>query len=298
MSAAWTARRSGRVAAIILLASAATLLESGVARAWDSRVHKLIVRMAIAALPQPIHSGFEMRSPQLQEFAVEPDTVLRGLYGQAEGRRHYIDLENFGADPWAALQPDFGAMKRRYGEAMLDRTGTLPWAIQDEAAAMRDAWRSGDCDTMLRHAGYLAHYVGDASQPLHTTRYYDGYTRAERGEHSRLESSADRRVDELEAETRGKAHAEPVTSVWSAIIPELRQSNALVPQLAQNDQTARSVAGYDLAAYTDALMRTEQNLIAHQLIDGASVLASVWVFEYEQAAKPTACLDGASERAS
>jgi len=37
---------------------------------------------------------------------------------------------------------------------------------------------------------------------------------------------------------------------------------------------------------------------AHQLIDGASVIASLWAFEYEQAGKPSACLDGAPGRVS
>ncbi|MGH7837132.1 MAG: hypothetical protein ACREQC_04810, partial [Candidatus Binataceae bacterium] len=137
---------------VLLLTSILGLALASPARSWDSHTHKLIVRLAISGLPPgAVRTTFARNSPQLEEFAVEPDTVLRSLYGDAEGRRHYIDLENFGADPFARLTPDFAAMQREVGVALLERSGTLPGAIEDEAARMAAAWRAGDCAMMIRH---------------------------------------------------------------------------------------------------------------------------------------------------
>jgi hypothetical protein len=258
---------------------------------WDAQIHRLIARLAISALPDsPLKRYFGVEERQLEEFAVAPDEVLRPMYGEAEGRRHYIDLENFGAEPFARLSPDFATMERTYGPRVLDKSGTLPWAIEDEAQKMRDAWQSGDCGEMLRHAGYLAHYVGDASQPLHTTRYFDGYTRSDRGEHRRLESSADYHVREIAEAVRGEARARPIESVWDATIAELKRSNALVRAVAENDRAARDVADGDRAAYETALMRSEESMIVNRVVDAATTLSAIWLYEWQQTGMTSACL--------
>ncbi|HLW72394.1 MAG TPA: hypothetical protein VKS22_17455 [Candidatus Binataceae bacterium] len=282
-------RRSGAALLVLSLSPILWLSHVSPAYSWDSRTHKLIVRLALGGLPSGVvKTAFAQNSLQLQEFAVEPDTVLRPLYGDAEGRRHYIDLENFGADPFARLTPNFATMQREVGVATLERSGTLPWAIEDEAAQMTAAWRGGDCAMILRHAGYLAHYVGDASQPLHTTKFFDGYTAADRGSHHRLESSVDYRVADFETMDSGQIHAEPITSVWSAVIAELQQSNSLVQSTIAADQIVRA-ATTNRTAFTDALITREGLMVARQLADGATVLASIWLFEWNQAGEPLLC---------
>ncbi len=257
---------------------------------WDSRTHELITRLAIAALPAtPLKTGFERNTAQLEEYSIEPDTVLKHMYGEAEAHRHYIDLEYFGADPFANLNPDFNAMERRFGIRTLDRSGVLPWAIEAEAAATAGAMRAGDCAGLLRHAGYLAHYVGDASQPLHTTRFYDGFTAEDRGMHARLEWSVDHRVNEIEALASAQVRLQPIVSVWTPVIAELKESNALVQQVVTADRTARAEAGRSHAEYTRALMGIEQDMIVRQIADAASVLASIWIYEADQAGTPSVC---------
>ncbi len=257
---------------------------------WDSRTHELITRLAIAALPAtPLKTGFERNTAQLEEYSIEPDTVLKHMYGEAEAHRHYIDLEYFGADPFANLNPDFNAMERRFGIRTLDRSGVLPWAIEAEAAATAGAMRAGDCAGLLRHAGYLAHYVGDASQPLHTTRFYDGFTAEDRGMHARLEWSVDHRVNEIEALASAQVRLQPIVSVWTPVIAELKESNALVQQVVTADRTARAEAGRSHAEYTRALMGIEQDMIIHQIADAASVLTSIWIYEADQAGTPSIC---------
>ena len=264
---------------------------------WNSRTHQLITRLAVAALPAiPLKTGFERNVAQLEEYSTEPDTVLRPQYGAAEGRRHYINLEYFGAEPFANLHPDFAAMERRFGTRTLDRAGVLPWAIEAEAAATAAALRAGDCAGLLRHAGYLAHYVGDASQPLHTTRFYDGFTAEDRGMHARLESAVDRRIREIEALASAQVRWQPITSVWTPVVAELKESNALIRQVVTADHTARAEASHSHAAYTRALMAIEQDLVVHQIATAASVLASIWIYEDRQAGAPVYASRPAPER--
>jgi len=269
------------------------------AHAWNSRTHQLIVRLAIGGLPaSPLKTIFERNTDQLQEFAIEPDSVLRPRYGEIEGRRHYINLEYFGADPFAQLDPDYAVMRGKVGERTLDRSGTLPWAIETEAAATAAAWRSADCTGLLRHAGYLAHYVGDASQPLHMTKDYDGSAPDDRGMHARLELSVDHRVREIAALDGDRVHPQDLTAIWPSIIAEMKRAHALIPEIMANDRAVRSVAYEASAAYTTALMDRELPLVARQVSDAATVLASIWVFATHQAAgSPAGCLaSGAAPR--
>ena len=110
----------------------------------------------------------------LEYYSTVPDTKLKKLYGEAEKRRHYIDLEYFGPHPIDALVPDIHQMQRRFPRRLLMRAGTLPWTIEDVSTQLQAAWESGDCHRVLVLSGYLSHYVGDLSQPLHTTKFFDG----------------------------------------------------------------------------------------------------------------------------
>jgi zinc dependent phospholipase C len=250
----------------------------------------LIARLAIDALPEsPLKRVFETHAADLQEDAVAPDEVLRPRYGNAEAIHHYIDLEDFGADPFAALKPDFAAMLSEYGARRLWESGTLPWTIAATAQGIQQAWRKGDYAEAILRSGYLAHYVGDATQPLHTTKYYDGYPQ-DRGMHARLEGAADRSVREIEELSRTQVHIEQIDSVWVSALGELRHSNALIATTVDADRAARAETGAKRGGDFDrALMRHELPMIARQVAEASSVLASIWLYAWQQAGSPAAC---------
>ena len=79
-----------------------------------------------------------------------------------------------------------------------------------------------------------------------------------------------------------------IDSVWPIVIAELREAHALLPDVVAADRAARA-AGSDPALFDAALMNRERSLIVNQLADAASVLASVWLFEWSQAGKPSVC---------
>lgn len=279
-----------RTHALVAVLLTAILWLASPAHAWDSRTHILIARLAIGALPDsPLKAMLESHETELQEDAVAPDEVLRPRYGKAEGIHHYIDLEYFGANPLAALNPDFAMMEREYGARTLRKSGTLPWTIEATAQGIEKAWRRGDCAQAILLSGYLAHYAGDATQPLHTTRYFDGYPQ-DRGIHARLEGAADRSVGEIEQLARPQVRVGKIDSAWSAAVGELRHSNALVATVIDSDRAARAETGKNGGYYFHrALMRRELPMIAQQVAESASAIASIWLYEWNQAGSPSTC---------
>jgi hypothetical protein len=251
--------------------------------------HRAIARLAVAALPpSPLKSTLARNEGALEMHAVEPDTVLKKRYGKTEGRRHYLDVELFGDDPWTALNPNLKTMERRFGERTLDAAGTLPWTIESVSDQLQSAWRSSDCDAILRFSGYLAHYVGDASQPLHSTMNYDGEP-ADRGIHKRIEAAIDQSLSELEPIAAHKIHLEEINDVWAPAIAEIHDAHALIGELTRDDRGARDAAGADFREYKRALMREDAALFAHQIARAASVLASIWLYEWHRAESPAMC---------
>jgi hypothetical protein len=267
---------------------AATLFAAAPALTWDQRTHRLITRLAVTALPpSPLTDFFSRNEARLEYFAVEPDRIR----GRTEKVRHYIDLELYGTDPISKLDPDEAAMERKWGALTLSESGSLPWTIKSRANELGEAWRRSDCAEVLRLSGYLAHYIGDASQPLHTTKYFEGYPwyPGDRNLHERLERAADRDAVNLAELARPQVKLQPVTSVWEAEIGEIRDAHSLVKTVIYTDRAARASAPIHTSQFDAALLARERSLIASQVARAASVLGSVWLFEWEQAGRPAAC---------
>lgn len=273
-----------------LLAFAALLtfaLAAGPALAWDSGVHRMVTRLAVGALaPGPLQQSFAANVASLEKMSVEPD-LLREMGDKNEGRRHYIDLEYYGSDPFAVLNPSKSVMVEKFGARRLMKSGTLPWTIESESDALAAAWRDDDCRAVLKVGGYLSHYVADASQPLHTTIHFDGYPE-DRGMHQRLERTADVYVAELEREAAPRVRVENIDEVWTPVIAELRKSSALVPQVIAADRAARSAARSS-PQFERMLMEDERGWIVSQVADAASLTASIWQFEWQRAGHPAIC---------
>jgi hypothetical protein len=259
------------------------------ADAWDSATHRAIARLAVEALPPTaLKTTLAQSEAELEHHAVEPDSVLKGEYGEAEERRHYINVEWFGADPWPSLNPSIRTMRRRFGDRTINRAGTLPWTIEEVADQLGTAWRRGDCKTVLRLSGYLAHYVGDASQPLHSTINYDGYA-GDHGIHARLELAVDHSLKTLEPAAAAQVHIDRLNDIWTPTIAEIRDANGLIGEVIRDDRSARDQGDFRGRDYQRAMMRADTSMFARQIARASSVLASVWVYEWQRADSPAAC---------
>jgi hypothetical protein len=259
------------------------------ASAWDSRTHRLITRLAVDALPpSALKNAMVANEGAVEQHTEDPDTVLRRRFGRAEERHHFIDLEDFGRDPFAVLSPDYAVMRSRISLRTLRRAGSLPWTIARVSDDLARAWRDGTCAEVMRQSGYLAHYVGDATQPLHTTKHFDGYY-GDRGVHSRFEGAADHDVGQIAKLAAPDVHVAALDSPWSAAIAEIRDSHVHVNEVIDADRRARPLAYKGAADYDRLLLTREQPLIAHQVAEAASTLASLWLFEWKRAGSPELC---------
>ncbi|HJU27533.1 MAG TPA: hypothetical protein VJ718_00070, partial [Candidatus Binataceae bacterium] len=162
------------------------------------------------------------------------------------------------------------------------------WRDCSSRRTMENDLKPGNaCDAALYDAGILAHYVGDASQPLHTTKYYDGYTYSDRGAHRRFEGAVDRDATGIEAAARPLVRVEQIDSVWDAAVAEIGRAHALAPEVIRSDRAARSQMAFGKRAYESALMRADSAMVAKQVADAASVLASIWIYEWKRAGSPS-----------
>jgi hypothetical protein len=172
-------------------------LTASAARAWESDGHRIINRLAASTLPADVPAF--LRSPaaidEIEYLGPEPDrwrSPAEPELSAAQGPEHFINLETADAlGPLPHKRLDFEAKAFAAGQSPA-KIGLQPWETDEVwerlKAAMRQyrsllaAGPSANVDTkpveaaILFYAGWLGHYVGDGSQPLHVTVNYNGWT--------------------------------------------------------------------------------------------------------------------------
>ena len=146
------------------------------AGAWSVEGHQLITNYAIEWLPSPWRQFFNYYRWFLMDAVVYPDTVYRET-DPNEGPRHYVDLE-----VWNPNDPS---------------SGTLPQSVEEYAHQMQSAIEGKDWNSVFLFAGRVAHYLGDAAQPYHTTINYNPTNKAGVGLHLVLDSSLVAHLSEI-----------------------------------------------------------------------------------------------------
>lgn len=231
--------------AIAALAAAVVAGSAFQVAAWGSTGHRLVAVAAMRALPAELPAFLKTPGAvaEVGELAREPDRWKGG--GQPHDRErdtaHFVDLTDDGRVMTAAgMSIDaLPELKSEYDAALLgagievNDAGYLPYAMMDgwqqlvrdfaywrvlnvaetrEADPAKRAWYRQDRERrealLIRDLGVWAHYVGDASQPLHTTIHYNGWDRdtpnpegftASRQTHGMFEGAFIRRSVRLDA---------------------------------------------------------------------------------------------------
>ncbi|MCU1225427.1 MAG: hypothetical protein JWQ42_3520 [Edaphobacter sp.] len=169
--------------------------------AWGMDGHKMINRLAGAALPADVPEF--LRSPQalnaLEYYGPEPDrwrSRNEPELNAAQSPEHFIDLEY--AD---LIGPDLPRRRYDYVRALAfaqkshpdlalspEKVGLQPYVTTEVWQRLKSGMR--EYRTLLAakqdikpveaeivfYAGWLGHYVADGSMPLHTTIQYNGWT--------------------------------------------------------------------------------------------------------------------------
>ncbi len=163
---------------------------------WGNEGHRMINRLAAESLPGdvPAFLRSDAAISEMEYLGPEPDRWRsRGEpeLSAAQAPEHFLDLEPADAlGPLPRKRLDFEALVFAHGERP-EKIGLQPWETlevwQRLKAAFRE-YRSLSADksanpkdvaaveqAVIFYAGWLGHYVGDGSQPLHTTINYDGW---------------------------------------------------------------------------------------------------------------------------
>ncbi|MEO6814345.1 MAG: zinc dependent phospholipase C family protein [Ginsengibacter sp.] len=157
--------------------------------AWGSWGHKHISRAAVFALPQSMQTFYYNHIDYITESAVVPDLRRPLLNDKNEGPRHYIDIEDFGNIPFSSLPKTTTEAYKRYDSAFLNKTGNLPWYIQNMTEKLTSAFKKKNKSEILFLSSELSHYLADAHMPLHTSSNHDGQKTNQKGVHALWEST-------------------------------------------------------------------------------------------------------------
>ncbi len=174
-------------AALFLLASIAPA-----AHAWEHDGHTMINKLAASSLPSDVPAF--LRTPaaidEITYLGPEPDrwrSPAEPELSAAQAPEHFINMELADAlGPLPHKRLDFEAMVFAAGERP-EKIGLQPWETDEVWERLKAAMRqyrflsAGGQDTkpveaaIIFYAGWLGHYVGDGSQPLHVTVQYNGW---------------------------------------------------------------------------------------------------------------------------
>ena len=271
-----------------------TLLSS-----WGFLVHRTVNQLAVYELPKDLRVFFYANMDYIVRHSVRPD--LRRNEDSTEDKKHFIDFEAFGDS--AAWKMPFAwrdALKLYTRDTLLEY-GYVPYHIIAVKERLTNAFRNHIKDSILFYAADLAHYIGDAHVPLHTTLNYDGQLTNQKGLHSLWESFVPEiELDQFDLRSRHTAKylKYPERSVWNA----LRQAYDLTGDVfLQEREVSKQFSdstkyriqirrGKEVKSYSTEFARAYSNRLGKtingQLLRSADLIADFWYTSWVDAGKP------------
>jgi len=183
---------------------------AGAAHAWGATGHRIIGRLGVETLPDsvPAFVRSEAAVEAAGELAREPDRWRSAgkTHDNFRDGGHFVDVDDTGKVLGGPSLSALPATRTEYDSALRAagaesaHAGWLPYSIIDgwqqlakdfaywrvltaaiprEADPKRRAWLEADLkrrEALTVHdLGVWAHYVGDASQPMHVSVHYNGW---------------------------------------------------------------------------------------------------------------------------
>ena len=289
--------------------------------AWGRDGHKMINRLAVqylaADVPAFLHTPvaldtIEYLGPEPDRWKqrdAEPELVA------TQSPDHFFDLEyanlagipcatgSTGCDAWAVTFPtkryDFmralaAAQARNPGLPLDERVGFAPWQVEEVWQRLKTDFReyrkliaasqpTGPDETaILFDIGWLGHYVGDGSQPLHNTIQYNGWTGSNphgytvaHGIHAKFESiyvTANVKRDVDVAPLVATSQPRVIDDEWNQYLDYVFHSNSLVEKIYQLDKAG----AFDGAGTPEGKTLADERLAAGA-IELRDLIYSAWV---------------------
>ena len=273
------------------------------AHAWGNVGHRIVNGLAVSNLPADVPAFLRSAaaSEEIVYLGPEPDRwrskAAEPELLAAQAPEHFIDLELADAlGPLPHNRFDFEARVFAAHESP-EAVGLLPWETNEVWERLKQSMRqyrtmrAAGQDTkqveaaIVFYAGWLGHYVGDGSQPLHTTVKYNGWVgpnpngyTTERHIHYRFESPF----------VEANIHAPEVQALMTPV--HLIQGNmfdAYVAYLRHTATFVEDVYRFDKAGgFTGAGTAESRSFTAARLAAGASMLRDMIYTAWIDSAQP------------
>lgn len=189
------------------------------------------------------------------------------------------DPKNVNVKFWQQFYDDLGHTSSK-------SRGLLPFRVWQFFDAMVDALKKGELTEYVCAAGLMAHYVGDACQPLHGSVLADGFKNGKgKGVHSAYETSmVDHNAVELVAGIQAKlptmTRPALVKSGQKAAVAIVRlmdrASKAVKPKSLVSTYAAATTTGSKAKKVTSKLWDKFGDGTISTMVDGALTLAMLW----------------------
>jgi hypothetical protein len=288
--------------------AAATLLcllaQPPAARAWGNTGHRLVNKLAASSLPPTVPEFLRSEAAinEIEYLGPEPDrwrSPAEPELNAAQALEHFIDLEPADAlGPLPRRRLDFEAKVFASGQRP-EKIGLQPWEATEIyerlKAALREyrALQAAHQDTRgveaaaLFYAGWLGHYVGDASQPLHTTIQYNGWVgpnpngyTTDHKIHWQFEGPfVDANLHEPEVRARMTAAKTIDGDMFDSYVAYLRETKTHVEQVYQLEKAG---------GFVGAGTAESRQFTAERLAAGASMLRDMILTAWVKSADPVA----------
>jgi hypothetical protein len=290
------------VSVLPLLGMAFLAIQPSTAHAWGNGGHRLVNKLGASTLPESVPAFLRSDAAvnEIEYLGPEPDrwrSPAEPELNAAQAPEHFIDLEP--ADALGALphkRLDFEAKVYAAGERP-EKIGLQPWEATEVWERLKAALReyrnltAAKQDTRgveaaaLFYAGWLGHYVGDGSQPLHTTIQYNGWVgpnpngyTTEHKIHWQFEGPfVDANIHEPEVRAKMTELKAIDGDMFDAYVAYLRQTKTYVERVYQLEK----VGGFVGAGTPESREFTAERLAA-----GASMLRDMIYTAWLESANP------------
>jgi hypothetical protein len=218
--------------------------------------------------------GLRAYDSVVDQKVTDPDTRKSSTPG--ESYRHYIDIDTYPEFFSGTLSHSRAALEAQYGASAVLNNGVLPWAVGEVVTTLTQQFQAQQWSAAAVTIADLCHYVGDADQPLHCTKNYDGGLSGNSGIHSRYEST-------MMSSHIGDLHTSPMTVTYypnavDEMFDIITASWAGVSTILQADNTARAASGgaYNSTYYASLWASTQS--LTRTRIDSATVSTASFVY--------------------
>jgi len=267
---------------------------------WGNEGHTYINRVAAQKIPADM-PRFLRRSSAVAEIAYlgpEPDrwrSASEYALKNAQEADHFIDLERVDwLDPLPAGRYEFyrklyekrAATAEHADDYLPERVGLQPYITMEVFGRLKAAFReyrrlrelhqptASVEQAIVFYAGWLGHYVGDGSQPLHTTIQYNGWVgpnpngyATQHGIHALFESAyVVQNITAADFSNLVRA-PERLTDPFQQYLTYLRESNRHVETV----YALEKAGGFSGKGNAEALAFT-----THRLAAGSQMLLNLW----------------------